>query len=62
MNGIVEVIISLSEYSKIGVSRLCHETDCKDIERKVIRCINCPLCFTRFTKSNAKLFYGDEND
>lgn len=62
MNGIVEVIISLSEHSKVEVPRLCHETDCKGNERKVIKCTNCPLCSTRFTKPNAKLFYGDNNE
>lgn len=62
MNGIVEVIISLSEYSKIEVPRLCHEINCNEGSDQNLKCFNCPLCSTRFMKPNIKLYYGDKND
>lgn len=62
MNGIVEVIISLSEYSEIEVPRLCHEIDCNVPSGKNLNCFNCPLCSTKFMKPNVKLYYGDKND
>lgn len=62
MNGIVEIIISLSEHSKVEVPKLCHETDCTKVYSKKVQCSNCPLCSIKFTKPNTKLFYGDEND
>lgn len=62
MNDIGEVIISLSEHSKIEIPKLCHETDCNVISNKSLNCFNCPLCSTKFMKPNIKLFYGDNNE
>lgn len=62
MNGIVEVVISLSEHSKVEVPRLCHETGCDEDTDKLLNCVNCPLSSTKLIKHNIKLFYGDNNE
>lgn len=62
MNGIVKVIISLSEYSKVEVPRLCHEIECKAVYSKTVQCSNCPLCSIKFTRPKCILYYGDKND